>query len=160
MPRPYRDRDLRLSRHEPLQKSWQRVGSHAGRGPDQEPPPRRPPQLLQPPPPLLEAPEHPLRVRHELLARLRQPHPPARPPHPPPPLLEAPEPPLRVRHELLARIRQPHPPARPDEQLVPYLLLERLQPRRQGRLREKHLLRRPAQVPEARHRQKTLELSE
>src|SRR4028119_2261086 len=126
MPRPYRDRDLRISRHEPLQKPRQRVGSHAGRGPDQEPPPRRPPQLLQPPPPLLEAPEHP----------------------------------LRVRHELLARIRQPHPPARPDEQLVPYLLLERLQPRRQGRLREKHLLRRPAQVPEARHRQKTLELSE
>src|SRR5918994_1627464 len=79
---------------------------------------------------------------------------------PSPALLEAPPSPLRVRQELLSRLREPHPPARPHEELVPNLHLQRLQTRRQGRLRQEHLLRSPAQVSQARHRQEALYLSE
>src|ERR671914_465247 len=77
----------------------------------------------------------------------------------PPALLEAADSALRIRQELLPRLREPHPPARPHEELIPDLFLQRLQPRRQRGLRQKHLLRRPAQVSQPRHRQKTFHLS-
>src|SRR5215218_2573439 len=68
--------------------------------------------------------------------------------------------PLRIRQELLARLRKPHPPTRPHEQRIPKLLLERLESRRQSRLRKIHLLRRPAQISQPRHRQKAFDLPE
>ena len=89
------------------------------------------------------------------------------PPRSPPQLLQPPlallEPihdPLRVRQKLLPSLRKPHPPTRPHEKRIPNLLLQRLQPRRQRRLRQKHLLGSPAQVPQPRHREETLELPE
>src|SRR5215211_287312 len=124
MPGPYRDRHPRIGRREPLQEPRQRVGPDPRRRPEHQPPARSPPQLLQMPPALLEAPDTALGVRQELLAGLRE----------------------------------PHPPARPHEELIPDLLLQRLQPRRQRGLRQKHLLRRPAQVPQPRHRQETFHL--
>src|SRR5215203_3100260 len=78
---------------------------------------------------------------------------------PPLALLKPAHDPLRVRQKLLARLRKPHPPTRPNEKRIPNLLLQRLEPRRQGWLREIHLLGSPAQVTQPRHRNKTLQLS-
>src|SRR5215212_4433823 len=73
---------------------------------------------------------------------------------------ETPHYPLRIRQKLPASLRDPHPTTRPHKQRVPKLLLQRLQTRRQGRLRKIHLLCGPAQIPQPRHRQKAFQLSE
>src|SRR5919107_49253 len=67
--------------------------------------------------------------------------------------------PLRVRQELPASLRDPHPTTSPYKQRVPKLFLERLEARRQCRLREIHLLSSPAQIPKRRHGQKAFQLS-
>ena len=94
--------------------------------------------------------------------RSPDPQPPPRSPpellQPPLALLEPAHNPLRIRQKLLARLRKPHPTTRPHKQRIPNLLLQRLQPRRQCRLRQEHLLRSPAQIPEPRHRYKAFKL--